>query len=118
MNALHRCNEKCYMGLMEQNPHMTLSEWMDAKERTLQQVADLVGTTKMTVARWKAHAAVPRREAMLKIVDMTGGAVRPESFYPSDMGGDAPAATPCPRKITVNSNNDPAAPPSAGADAA
>lgn len=71
---------------MSSTHHMTLKQWMTETGRTLEFVSDETGASISTVSRWKENLSVPRRGAMAKIVAMTKGAVRPESFY---LGEDA-----------------------------
>jgi len=59
----------------------TLDEWMNDEGMTGREFAELVGADQATVSRWRRGLTTPGPEDMLRIYEVTGGEVDPNSFY-------------------------------------
>ncbi len=59
---------------------MTLQEYLQQRKITQQAFARSVGVTHATVSRWASGKLLPRLSAIGRIAQVTGGAVRAESF--------------------------------------
>jgi predicted transcriptional regulator len=68
---------------------MTLREYLTQNGMTYQAFADAIGVSQAAVSRYvnqdRPNGRVPRRPVMRRIMEVTGGAVSPESFYPAPM---------------------------------
>lgn len=65
---------------------MKLREWREESDWTLDGLATALGTVTSTIFRWELDAGhpdkrIPTRGFMLKIYQMSGGAVQPNDFY-------------------------------------
>ena len=60
---------------------MTLNEWRIQKEYNLSSVAYLLDTSIKNVSRWCNQVVLPQPEMLMRIQDLTLGAVNPADFY-------------------------------------
>lgn len=60
---------------------MTLKEWIDSSGKSIEDVANALGCSKMDIYRYCAGEVIPRPDRMQKIVELTGGEVTPNDFY-------------------------------------
>ncbi len=60
---------------------MKLREYMCEEGLTAAKLAKLIGTSTAAVIRYRNGQRVPRPDVMRRIVEVTGGAVRPDDFY-------------------------------------
>ena len=51
------------------------------KGLTVEQLAQRLGVAKSAVSRWENGVMIPRPATMRLVMEVTGGAVRPEHFY-------------------------------------
>ncbi len=74
---------------------MKLIDWLSAQKISQAAFAEKIGSSQPQVARFAAGTRIPSRDTMLRIVDATEGAVRPDDFYsssPSEPTKEAEAA--------------------------
>ena len=64
---------------------MKLAEWRRNAGLTQQELADRLGCILTTVARYETGLRTPEGPMMLKIFDVTDGAVQPNDFF--DLAG-------------------------------
>lgn len=60
---------------------MTLREWIHAAGLTQRAAAEQFDVHEITLNRWVAGKAIPRREQMARIAVVTDGQVQPSAFY-------------------------------------
>ncbi len=60
---------------------MKLQEWMTANGYSLHDMAAAVEVSPRSVANWLDGSNVPNSTAMRRIIELTGGAVRPDAFF-------------------------------------
>lgn len=60
---------------------MKLSDWRRQKSLTQQQLADALGCIVTTIARYETGLRKPDGPAMIRIYELTDGAVQPNDFY-------------------------------------
>ena len=60
---------------------MTLKEWIDSSGKSIEEVANDLGCSKMDIYRYCAGEVIPRPDRMQKITEYTGGEVTPNDFY-------------------------------------
>ena len=60
---------------------MKLEKYMRENVLNDAQIAERIGVTKMAVYWYRRGRRFPRPEVMMKIVEITGGAVQPSDFY-------------------------------------
>lgn len=65
---------------------MTLREWLRQQDMTQREAADRLGVHEITMCRYVSHKQIPRRDILAKIDALTGGAVKPGSFYEETVG--------------------------------
>ncbi len=58
---------------------MTLSEYLQANGLRQEEFAARMGVAQATVSRW-CNGLMPRRAHLLRIIELTGGAVTAEAF--------------------------------------
>ncbi|MFZ4687873.1 MAG: helix-turn-helix transcriptional regulator [Polymorphobacter sp.] len=69
-----------------------LKRWRESQVLTVQQLAQMVPVARQTWYSWERGATVPPQELMARIVEITGGAVQPNDFYPKALQRMARAA--------------------------
>lgn len=65
-------------------PAMTLREWLEANELTNTEFARRIGSQESTVRKWRLGLRRPRAEALVKVVQATGGQVTANDFFMTD----------------------------------
>lgn len=60
---------------------MKLTDWRRAAGLTQARLAEQLGTSQPTIAKYEAGTIMPGRRTMPRIVDATAGAVTPNDFY-------------------------------------
>lgn len=60
---------------------MQLKEWIEKNNKTIDEVANDLGCSKMDIYRYCAGEVIPRPDRMAKIVEYTNGEVQPNDFY-------------------------------------
>lgn len=60
---------------------MKLKSYIKENRIKIKELTDLVGVSQMTIWRWCAGTAIPRKEAMTKILNWSKGRVQPQDFY-------------------------------------
>jgi transcriptional regulator with XRE-family HTH domain len=61
---------------------MDLRSYLDARDMSIAVFADLLGVSVQTVHRYVNGDRLPRPDVMVRIAEITGGAVKPNDFYP------------------------------------
>jgi transcriptional regulator with XRE-family HTH domain len=61
---------------------MLLREYLSLRGLTIPVLADLLGVSVQSVHRYVNGERLPRPDVMMKIAEVTGGAVKPNDFYP------------------------------------
>lgn len=67
---------------------MKLQEYLLSRQLDLETFAGMVGSSASAVRKWRAGERTPRRDQMLRIREVTNGAVTADDFLP---GRDQPA---------------------------
>lgn len=62
-------------------PEMKLAQWRRASGKSQLQVAEAIGSTAASIARYEAGTRIPEAGAMRALYLLTHGAVRPDDFY-------------------------------------
>jgi len=60
---------------------MRLAEYMQQAGLKDAGLAEVLGVRVQSIARYRTGQRVPRPDVMRRIVEITGGAVRPDDFY-------------------------------------
>lgn len=60
---------------------MTLKEWIEKSGKSVEDVANDLGYSKMDIYRYCAGEVIPRPDRMAKIMEYTSGEVQPNDFY-------------------------------------
>lgn len=60
---------------------MKLAAWLSERKISQAAFAEMIGSSQSQVARFAADARIPNRPTMLRIVEVTDGAVGPNDFY-------------------------------------
>jgi len=74
---------------MVKNPSHPLARFRAAQELTQADVAAEVGVTQSAVSHWEA-GRFPRRAALARLIELSGGALSPADFLPRFGAQDAP----------------------------
>ena len=61
---------------------MDLRSYLDVRDMSIAAFADLLGVSVQTVHRYVNGDRLPRPDVMVRIAEVTGGAVKPNDFYP------------------------------------
>jgi transcriptional regulator with XRE-family HTH domain len=61
---------------------MDLRSYLDVRDMSIAVFADLLGVSVQTVHRYVNRERLPRPDVMVRIAEVTGGAVKPNDFYP------------------------------------
>jgi transcriptional regulator with XRE-family HTH domain len=61
---------------------MDLRSYLDARDMSIAVFADLLSVSVQTVHRYVNGDRLPRPDVMVRIAEVTGGAVKPNDFYP------------------------------------
>lgn len=72
---------------------MKLSTWLADKKISQAVFAEMIGSSQPQVARFAAGARVPNRPTMLRIAEVTCGAVGPADFYDVPESGEDETAS-------------------------
>lgn len=60
---------------------MTLADYLTHHDLTYAELARRLGTSRQQAERWAKGQRIPRRDEMLRIVELTDRAVMPNDFY-------------------------------------
>lgn len=60
---------------------MKLRDWLALKGHSQEEFAKLIEVTQQAVATYVLETSIPRKPTMLRIVEVTAGAVTPTDFY-------------------------------------
>lgn len=60
---------------------MTLDEWLILRNLSETEFAERIGRSQASVNRYRHGLRLPDREAMIRIIETTGGAVTANDFY-------------------------------------
>ena len=60
---------------------MKLKNYIKQNHIKTKELTNLFGVSQMTIWRWCEGTAIPRKEAMGKILEWTKGSVLPQDFY-------------------------------------
>ena len=60
---------------------MTLKEWLLKENMTQEAAAKRIGVHEITINRWINGRITPRRAQMARVEEITGGEVKPASFF-------------------------------------
>ena len=61
---------------------MDLRSYLDVHDISIAVFADLLGVSVQAVHRYVNNERLPRPDVMVRIAEVTGGAVKPNDFYP------------------------------------
>ena len=61
---------------------MDLRSYLDVRDMSIAAFADLLGVSVQTVHRYVNGERLPRPDVMVRIAEVTHGAVKPNDFYP------------------------------------
>jgi transcriptional regulator with XRE-family HTH domain len=61
---------------------LSLKDWRTARDKTQEECAGAVGTTRQVWSDWERGRRIPNRHFMPLVVNLTGGKVTAASFYP------------------------------------
>lgn len=59
---------------------MKLADWLDAEKLSHQEFGDRIGKSQAAVSRYVAGKRMPDEETLIKIFEVTAGAVTPNDF--------------------------------------
>lgn len=71
---------------------MKLSDFMTANDMTPKGLGDRLGVNPETVRTWLRGEAIPRREAMESLIEISGGQVQPNDFFATAGGSPSEGA--------------------------
>lgn len=60
---------------------MKLRDWLVLKGYSQEEFAQQIDVTQQAVATYVLETSIPRKPTMLRIIDVTSGAVTPADFY-------------------------------------
>ena len=61
---------------------MDLRRYLNARDMPIAVFAEMLGVSVQTVHRYLNAERLPRPDVMVRIAEVTGGAVKPNDFYP------------------------------------
>lgn len=76
---------------MDHPDTLSLADWLDREGISPAQFSIRVGKSRPTVGRWLSGEAFPRKTALKKIAEITGGEVTANSFMPQAADYSAPS---------------------------